>query len=80
MLQFNVSSGLSLVNAQQQQHVAHVRDAAAAHLASIPESAVAGPAADQEVVVTSCSRHCPLRRRATQLCLSPILCEFLLPF
>lgn len=73
MLQFNVRSGASVVNVQQQQqheHVAHVHEAAAAHLAPIPESALAGPAADQEVVVTSCSRHCPLHCRATRLIFS----------
>lgn len=69
MLQFIVRSGTSFVNAQKQQppHVTHVHKAAAAHLAPIPESAVAAPASDQEVVVTSCSRRCPLLSRATEL-------------
>lgn len=68
MLQFIVRSGASFVNAQKQQpHVVHVHEAAATHLAPIPESAVPGPVADQEVVVTSCSRRCPLLSWATEL-------------
>lgn len=66
MLQPNVRSGPSVVNVQQ-QYVAHVHEAAAAHLAPIPESAIAGPATDQEVVVTSCSCRCPLLFRAREM-------------
>ncbi|XP_075894985.1 AP2-associated protein kinase 1 isoform X6 [Nelusetta ayraudi] len=42
---------------KQQPHVAHVHEAAAANLAPIPESAVPGPVADQEVVMSSRGIH-----------------------
>lgn len=65
LLQFNVRSGNSVVNVQQD--VAHFHKAAAAHLASIPECTVASSAADQELVVTFCERRCPLLFPATEL-------------